>query len=76
MRLSVHGLLRRQPADRSHHLRVLREAGWIVGERRGTWVWYSLRSEAVARFRDLAGTFGPSLPMPSSRRLPVIEARA
>ena len=25
----------------SHHLRVLREAGWISGERRGTWIWYS-----------------------------------
>ena len=24
----------------SHHLRVLREAGLIEGERRGTWVWY------------------------------------
>jgi len=24
----------------SHHLKVLREAGLIVGERRGTWVYY------------------------------------
>jgi ArsR family transcriptional regulator len=24
----------------SHHLRVLREAGLIEGDRRGTWVWY------------------------------------
>jgi ArsR family transcriptional regulator, arsenate/arsenite/antimonite-responsive transcriptional repressor len=41
----------------SHHLKVLREAGWIVGERRGTWIWYSLRPEAAARFRQLAATF-------------------
>jgi len=37
----------------SHHLKVLREAGWIVGQRRGTWIWYSLRPEAVGRFRAL-----------------------
>ena len=35
----------------SHHLRVLREAGWIAGQRRGTWIWYSIRPEALARFR-------------------------
>ena len=38
----------------SHHLKVLREAGWISGERRGTWIWYSLRPDAVERFRLLA----------------------
>jgi ArsR family transcriptional regulator len=61
----------------SHHLKVLREAGWIVGERRGTWVWYSLRPEAVERFRNLAGAVGPipKGPLPS-RRLRVVEARA
>jgi len=26
----------------SHHLRVLREAGLVAGERRGTWVYYRL----------------------------------
>ncbi|WP_084622540.1 ArsR/SmtB family transcription factor [Demequina oxidasica] len=26
----------------SHHLKVLREAGILTSERRGTWVWYSL----------------------------------
>ncbi len=39
----------------SHHLRVLRTAGWVATERRGTWIFYSLRPEAVARFRELAG---------------------
>lgn len=43
----------------SHHLKVLREAGWIRGERRGTWIWYSLRPEAVERFRRLAGEIEP-----------------
>lgn len=43
----------------SHHLRVLREAGWITGERRGTWIWYSVRREAVARLREIADGLEP-----------------
>ena len=43
----------------SHHLRVLREAGWVTAERRGTWIWYAIRPEAVERFRQLAGEFAP-----------------
>ncbi|HLE58734.1 MAG TPA: metalloregulator ArsR/SmtB family transcription factor [Candidatus Limnocylindria bacterium] len=39
----------------SHHLKVLREAGWVSAERRGTWIYYALRPEAVDRFRALAG---------------------
>ena len=31
----------------SHHLKVLREAGLITGERRGTWVYYRLHPEAL-----------------------------
>ncbi|MFI6821301.1 ArsR/SmtB family transcription factor [Micromonospora sp. NPDC050187] len=34
----------------SHHLRVLREAGLVDAERRGTWVWYRVRPAA---FRQL-----------------------
>jgi ArsR family transcriptional regulator len=58
----------------SHHLKVLRDVGWIEGERRGTWIWYSLRPQAVARFRELAGGFGPAIPLPPTRRLPVVDA--
>jgi ArsR family transcriptional regulator len=43
----------------SHHLRVLRTAGWVSSERRGTWIYYSIRPEAVARFRELAGALHP-----------------
>jgi len=62
----------------SHHLKVLREAGWVESERRGTWVWYRLRPEAVARFRQLAGEIQPSAaarPVTSGRlqRLPVVQ---
>lgn len=39
----------------SHHLRVLRTAGWVTTERQGTWIYYSIRPEAVVRFRELAG---------------------
>jgi ArsR family transcriptional regulator len=31
----------------SHHLRVLREAGLADGERRGTWVYYRARRDAL-----------------------------
>lgn len=31
----------------SHHLRVLREAGLVDSERRGTWVYYRARPEAL-----------------------------
>lgn len=39
----------------SHHLKVLREAGWVDSERRGSWVFYRLRPEAAERFRAIAG---------------------
>ena len=39
----------------SHHLKVLREAGWVHGERRGTWIWYSLRPDALERLARIAG---------------------
>jgi DNA-binding transcriptional ArsR family regulator len=53
----------------SHHLKVLREAGWVTSERRGTWIWYSLRPEAAARFTELAGQFGagPARPIAALR---------
>jgi ArsR family transcriptional regulator, arsenate/arsenite/antimonite-responsive transcriptional repressor len=31
----------------SHHLKVLREAGLITGERRGTWIYYRVRPEVL-----------------------------
>jgi ArsR family transcriptional regulator len=65
----------------SHHLRILREAGWIEGERRGTWIYYRLRPEAVERFRRLAGEFHvvadarPVTAGGAARRLPVLQAQ-
>ena len=50
----------------SHHLKVLREAGWITGERRGTWIWYSIRAEAVERFGAIAAAIRPGAPRPAA----------
>jgi ArsR family transcriptional regulator len=72
----------------SHHLKVLREAGWVDAERRGTWIWYSLRRDAVERFRRIAsglgvaapspaaplGTIPPGQPATDRRMLPVLDA--
>ena len=62
----------------SHHLKVLREAGWIDSERRGTWIWYSLRPTALERFRAIAGGLGSTAvpPLGRTKRLPVVQPGA
>ena len=69
----------------SHHLRVLRESGWVRAERRASWVYYSIEPKAVARFRELAGgleagggsPFAPAAATAANaaagRRLPVVQ---
>ncbi len=47
-----------EPLDRSqptvsHHLKVLSEAGLIVGEKRGRWVWYRAVPERLVPFRGV-----------------------
>jgi len=42
----------------SHHLKVLRDAGLIAGERRGTWVYYWVVPETMDRLTRL---FTPDL---------------
>jgi ArsR family transcriptional regulator, arsenate/arsenite/antimonite-responsive transcriptional repressor len=42
----------------SHHLRVLREAGLIDCQRRGTWVYYWIIPAALAALSDLLNTTG------------------
>lgn len=37
----------------SHHLKVLREAGMVAGDRRGTWVHYRLVPGALDALRDV-----------------------
>jgi ArsR family transcriptional regulator, arsenate/arsenite/antimonite-responsive transcriptional repressor len=57
----------------SHHLKVLREAGWVKSERRASNVYYELRPEAVARFRAIAGELAPAFGLPAARSLPVLS---
>jgi len=48
----------------SHHLKVLREAGIIDSERRGTWVYYRLESAVLERVGLLLSAPQPSLAVP------------
>jgi ArsR family transcriptional regulator len=63
----------------SHHLKVLREAGWVDSERRGTWVWYRIRPEATQRMHELVGGFtpGPARQVQGTgRKLSVVQPTA
>jgi ArsR family transcriptional regulator len=60
----------------SHHLKVLREAGWVRSERQGSNVWYWLRPEAVDRFRQIAGELAPAFVPVVARTLPVVQPPA
>jgi ArsR family transcriptional regulator len=52
------------PGNRlSYHLKVLREAGLIVGTKRGRWIDYALVDGALDRLRAAV----PQLPAPGSR---------
>jgi len=42
----------------SHHLKVLREAGLIHGERRGTWVYYRPQPDNLRQLAALLDTAG------------------
>lgn len=44
----------------SHHLRVLRIAGVLRSERRGTWVWYSLAPGMDVAVASIVSAFTPS----------------
>ncbi len=37
----------------SHHLKVLREAGLVKGEKRGLWVHYTLNDDALEQVKEL-----------------------
>ncbi|HEX5826329.1 MAG TPA: metalloregulator ArsR/SmtB family transcription factor [Candidatus Limnocylindrales bacterium] len=66
----------------SHHLKVLRESGWVRSERRGSNVYYWLSPDALERFRRIAGELAPAFgPRPgagagSARALPVLQPNA
>jgi ArsR family transcriptional regulator len=43
----------------SHHLKVLHEAGLLDREKRGVWVYYRARTQALASLGTLIGTGSP-----------------
>jgi ArsR family transcriptional regulator len=61
----------------SHHLKVLREAGVVDAERRGTWIYYRLRPEASARLAAIAASLRAASPVAAGalgpRPLPVLQ---
>lgn len=50
----------------SHHLKVLREAGLITGDRRGTWIYYRVQPHALQQLSDVL--------VPGSADVPVATA--
>jgi ArsR family transcriptional regulator len=61
----------------SHHLKILKEAGVIEAERRGTWIYYRIVPAAADRLRALAGELlgGPQL-IPAAALVAGRRARA
>ena len=45
----------------SHHLKVLREAGLITSERRGTWIYYQVSPEVIGHVSAVLGDQAPAL---------------
>ena len=39
----------------SHHLRILREAGLVTSDKRGTWAWYRVVPERLEQLRAALG---------------------
>jgi ArsR family transcriptional regulator len=46
------------PPTISHHLKVLRQAGLVTSQRRGTWVYYSPNRSALASIGSILATAG------------------
>lgn len=58
----------------SHHLGVLREAGWVRTERRASHIYYSLEPAAAERLEAIAGELMPP-PTNYQRRVGVARAK-
>jgi ArsR family transcriptional regulator len=59
----------------SHHLRVLRDAGWVRTERRGSFIYYELESATLRRLQAIVGALAPAT-APAGRVLPVVQPAA
>jgi ArsR family transcriptional regulator len=49
---NLEGPLKRSQPTVSHHTKALAEAGLIIGEKRGKWMWWRIVPERVAALRD------------------------
>ena len=59
--------VQKSQATVSHHLRILRDANLIVGERRGTWVWYQVDSGVFSEFIAGLSLLGKKTYQPNKR---------
>jgi len=58
----------------SHHHKVLREAGLITGERRGTWIYYRVNTEMLRRLSEVLVPGDPTDQAAPTGALPVMTA--
>jgi DNA-binding transcriptional ArsR family regulator len=47
----------------SHHLKVLREAGVVITERKGTYIYYELAPDFTRRWTDLSASLAGLVPI-------------
>jgi ArsR family transcriptional regulator len=61
----------------SHHLKVLRDAGAVVSERRGNWVFYSIAPNLIERLGGIAQTLIPGgmIPVSALKRRSAVGSR-
>ncbi len=54
----------------SHHLKALRDAGLVESERFKQWIYYRLRSDALAELGQRLAALATDAPAPTERRRP------
>jgi ArsR family transcriptional regulator len=60
----------------SHHLKVLRDAGAVTSERRGSWVFYRIAPNLIERLGGIARTLVPGGIIPVAALRPAERATA
>ncbi len=60
----------------SHHLKVLREAGVVTCERRGTWIYYRLDAKTASRIAKLGHLLSAGATREAKKVTPRLLARA
>lgn len=66
----ISGPIRLSQPTISHHLKVLREAGLVTSERRGTWVYYRVNTVVLEQLSELLTTLAAVVGEPSSCEAP------